>query len=211
MEMLKCVPDTLKSLLHEPQSFPQQSPRRHTPFVCGNKGARQTAKEHDSLPFLPENNIKSIQSTSGSFMCYARALDSTMLPALSEISCGQAKPTQHTRQECQQLMDYAATHLNVIVRCCASDMVLHVDSDATYLVLSKARSRIAGSLQLSNHPNGNHAPFLNEEILIACNILPHFVSSAADSETEGLFYNCQLSIPIRCMLEALVFKYVCVT
>ena len=84
-------------------------------------------------------------------------------------------------------MDYTTTRPNIVVRSCASDMVLHADSNATYLVLPKARSRIAGCFQLSNHPKYNHPPFLNGATLVACEILQHVVSSVAESETAGVF------------------------
>ena len=43
--------------------------------------------------FLPKEDIKTIQSITGTFLYYTRALDSTMLPALNEIVCTQAKLT----------------------------------------------------------------------------------------------------------------------
>ena len=57
--------------------------------------------------------------------------------------------------------------------------------------------------QSSNYQNNNHGPFLNGTILVVCKILQHVVSSATESETTEVFYNFQLSISIRCMLEAL--------
>ena len=58
-------------------------------------------------------------------------------------------------------MDYMHTYNNAYLRYHASDMVLHVDSDAAYLVLPKARSRIAGFYHLSDHPNITKHPSLN--------------------------------------------------
>ena len=54
--------------------------------------------------------MKRIQSITASFLCYARAIDSTMLLAMNEMATTQAKPTTHGKEECQQLMDYAVTH-----------------------------------------------------------------------------------------------------
>ena len=116
-----------------------------------------------------------------------RALDTTIFPALSEISTGQPKPTQHAQQEYQQLMDYAATYPNTIVRHHDSIMVLHVDSDAAYLAWPKARSIIAGCFQLSNHPKCNDPPFLNGDMLVVCKVLHRVVSSAAESENAAVF------------------------
>ena len=86
------------------------------------------------------DNAKYIQSIAGTFLCYARALDFTMLTALNDIGTTQAKPIEHALQESQQLMDYAATYPNIKVRYYASDMKLFVDSDAAYLVLPNAKS-----------------------------------------------------------------------
>ena len=41
-------------------------------------------------------------------------------------------------------MDYVHTYPNAYIRFYTSDIILHVDSDAAYLVAPKARSRIAG-------------------------------------------------------------------
>ena len=60
MSMPKQIPDILKCLHHQPKACPQHAPRRHMPIVHGNKGVRQTTKEPDSLPFLPEKDVKPI-------------------------------------------------------------------------------------------------------------------------------------------------------
>ena len=47
-------------------------------------------------------------------------------------------------------MDYAHLHHNDVIRYCASNMQLHINSDAAYLVLPNARSWGADHLYLSN-------------------------------------------------------------
>ena len=42
------------------------------------------------------------------------------------------------------LMDYLHTHLNAKLRYFRSEIQLHVDSDAAYLVAPKTKSRVAG-------------------------------------------------------------------
>ena len=100
-------------------------------------------------------------------------------------------------------MDYLHTHPNAFVRYHASDMVLHVDSDAAYLVLPKARSRIAGYYYLSSHPNIKKHPKLNGAILVECKTLRHVVSSAAEAEVAGIYHNATKAIVIRRVLIAL--------
>ena len=96
-------------------------------------------------------------------------------------------------------MDYAATYPNAVIRYHVSDMILHVDTDAAYLVLPKARSRIAGHYYLSNHPlaSGTPTPIPNGPIHTVCQTLKNVVSSAAELEMGGLFVNGQQIIPQR--------------
>ena len=202
ISMPKSIPDALKKLNHSPKIFPQYSPHKHTPIIYGKKGSQQMANK-DKSQYLPKSDIKYIQSVAGTFLYNARALNYTMLPALNEISSTQAKPTQYTQEECQQIMDYAATYPNVYVRYHASDMVLTIDSDAAYLVLPNARSRIAGYFQLNDDPIRVKHPDINGAILVECKALRHVVSSAAEAETAGVFHNAQVAIPIRYILQQL--------
>ena len=57
-----------------------------------------------------------------------------MLPALVQISQQQSQPTTLTRDTCQQLMDYAHTYSQAKLHFYASDMILEIDSDASYLI-----------------------------------------------------------------------------
>ncbi len=59
----------------------------------------------------------------GSILYYARAVDMTVLMALSTIGMSQAKPTKTTMERCIQLMDYLATHSDAKIRFSASDHV----------------------------------------------------------------------------------------
>ena len=101
---------------------------------------------------LNKQQAKLVQSIAGAFLYYGRAVDPTILPALTEISSQQCQPTDHTMQTCKMLMDYLHTYPNAIIRYTKSDMVLYVDSDAAYLVLPNARSRVAGHFYLGQRP-----------------------------------------------------------
>ena len=82
-------------------------------------------------------------------------------------------------------------------------MVLHVDSDAAYLVLPQACSRIAGHNYFSDRPTKTKTPTANDPILTECRSLRHVVASAAKAEIGGLFHNARTTIPIRQSLEVL--------
>ena len=85
-------------------------------------------------------------------------------------------------------------------------MILHVDSDAAYLILQGAKSRIAGYFFLTDKtppPPMIPNPRLNGPILVECKLLRHVVASSAEAETAGLFFNAQSAVPIRQALIAL--------
>jgi hypothetical protein len=53
--------------------------------------------------------------------------------ALSAIPSQQALPTEDTHSRVTQFLDYMATQLNAKIQYCASNMVLNVYSNASYL------------------------------------------------------------------------------
>ena len=78
-------------------------------------------------------------------------------------------------------MDYAVTYPQVHVRFHASDMILAADSDAAYLVMPNAKSRIAGYFQLNDHPDRIQHPDINGAILVEFKALKNAISSAAET------------------------------
>ena len=129
-----------------------------------------------------------------------------MLVALNKIVAHQAHPTNFILSKCHRLLDYASTFQNVRLQFVAIDMILHVDSDAAYLVQDAAQSRNTGYYILSSHPPPvpqipRKAP--NAPILIECKTLGNIVVSAAEAETGGLFHNAQTILHVRVLLEAL--------
>ena len=122
-------------------------------------------------------------------MYYGRAIDYTILPALNEISAQQSKPTKNTLKEIDMLLDYLHTCPNGKIRYFAGTMQLMIDSDAVYLVMPGAKSRIAGHYVMESSPypdNYNRAPH-NGATSIECCTLKHVVHSAAEAECGGLF------------------------
>ena len=84
----------------------------------------------------------------------------------------QANPTEQTDMKIQMLLDYLYTYKNAVVRFYQSDMKLYVDSDATYLVPPKAKSRIAGFFYCSdNSPATPPKPPLNGPLHVKCKVL----------------------------------------
>ncbi len=141
--MHRYIKDVLHHFQHPPPRSPQFSPHAHVSIKYGLK-TRQYALEPDTSPLLDKKCIKYDQQVVGSLLYYAREIDGTMLPALNTIGSEQTKSTKQTEQKCYRLLDYAATYPNAFIRYHASDMVLHVDSDASYLSVRKPRSKVGG-------------------------------------------------------------------
>ena len=120
----------------------KQNPARPYPSVPIKHGAKkQYAEEEDSGPVLGKDEIRFVQQVLGTFMYYPRAVDSTILVALSAIATEQQEPTKKTLERVHQFLDYCASNDNAILTYKPSDMVLSVHSDASYLSVSKARTR----------------------------------------------------------------------
>ena len=87
-------------------------------------------------------------------------------------------------------------------------MVLHIDSDASYLSVKNARSRVGGHVYLStksvpdNKPP-THSPLPHRPLHAICSILRNMMTSAAESELGGLFYNAKEACVIQITLEEL--------
>jgi hypothetical protein len=125
------VAKALKRFQHPPPSKPQNQPHPHVPPKYGAKV--QYAAPEDTSPQLNKKATRFIQEVTRTFLFYARAIDSTMLTALSVIASKQAHPTEETMQKCKQFLDYAASQEDAVVTYKTSDMKLAIHSDASYL------------------------------------------------------------------------------
>jgi hypothetical protein len=83
-------------------------------------------------------------------------------------------------------------------------MILHIQSDASYLSVSKARSRLGGLFYLlHNNPNEDKH---NGSILSVASVIKNVVASAAESEVGACFQNAQTAAPLRITLMELGHK-----
>jgi hypothetical protein len=100
-----------------------------------------------------------------------------------------------------QMLDYLATHPDTAIRHHASDRILHIHSDASYLSVSNARSHLEGLLFLGNKSPEQET--LNGSILNVAAIIKKVVASAAESEVGACFHNAQSGAPLRVALTEL--------
>jgi hypothetical protein len=87
-----------------------------------------------------ERKTKHVQVVAGTLLYYARAVNTTILTALSLIATKQANPTQETMKRVKQLLDYCATQEDAIITYNASKMILAIHSNAGYCNKKNAHS-----------------------------------------------------------------------
>jgi hypothetical protein len=120
---------------------------------------------------------------------------------LNDIVTEKTKATAKTQAATNQMSDYLATHPDATIRYHASDMVLHIHSDASYLLVSNARSRLGGLFFLGKKSPKQDA--LNGSILNVAAVIKNVVASAAESEVGACFHNAQSGSPLRVALTEL--------
>ena len=185
---------------HPTPSTPEHAPH---PWQKPNHGATtQFAMLPDDATALDVTDKRRILEVLGTLLFYARAIDSTLLTAIGELATEQSEGTKTTMDKLSQLLNYCATHPNATVRFTASDMILAVESDASYLSVIKARSRAAGYFYLTNAPSTPTAELKpNGAVHVLCHIMREVLSSAAEAELGALFHNGKEACPLRIALE----------
>ena len=186
--------DALTRFRHELRKINDQ-PHKH---VIPNYGAKiQYATKEDTTPAVGEKVKTFIQQVTGTFQYYARAVDPTMLVALSALAAEQANPTERTLEKTLYFLDYVATHPDAILTYNKSSMVLAVHSDTSYLSEPKSRSRAGGHFYMSNN---EEEPPNNGPVHIVAQIIKNVMTSAVDAESGALYMNSRQAIPARQLL-----------
>ena len=126
----------------------------------------QYSDPEDSSDILPPSDCNLIQQIVGTFLYYSIALNNTLLVALNDTPLEQSKATEKPSKKITNLLNYLATHPEAVIKYHASGMQLYVNSDASYLSVSKARIRAGGIHYLSDPPPNtqdpdNYTPLLN--------------------------------------------------
>lgn len=190
----------LKQFQHDAPAKRQDSP---FPYAKPIYGAKQQFAKHSTSPPVDSKAKKFIQQVCGKFLYLGRAVDSTLLMPISAIASQQANPTEETLAHTKQLLDYIASQEEAVLTYTASDMILAVHSDASYLNESNARSRAGGHFFLSTN---NDIPRNNGAILNIAHIIKHVMSSATEAELAALYIMAREAVYIRIILEEMGHK-----
>ncbi len=126
-----CIKKKLQEYGHVVPNRIQSCPYAPEPKQFG--ATAQTPAPPDDMPKLNDAGIKRVQKIVGSILYYARAVNMTVLMALSSIAMEQTKATNQTLERCIQLLDYLASNNPAKVRFQASDVIMNIHSNTSYL------------------------------------------------------------------------------
>jgi hypothetical protein len=192
------VTKALTRFQHPP---PVKSQVQPYPHAKPNYGAKtQHAMAEDTNPPLDKAGKKFIQEVCGVFLFLARGVNSGLLPALSALASQQANLMELTLALCKQFLDYMASQDKAVLTYKASNMVLVIHSDASYLSKPKAHSCVGGHMFMAGRDN---IPTNNGAVLNILQIIWAVMSSAAEAELGALFINAKTAISMRHTLEEL--------
>ena len=135
MEVLVLMPNyvtkALRKFQHPTQKHAQYSLHQWTWPKYG--ATKQLATPLDTSPPLPEEQKRRIQKYSGTFLYYTHDVECTILPALNALAEQQSNRTKTTEAAITHFLYYSATNSFAIFQYKSSNMILHIEGDASYL------------------------------------------------------------------------------
>jgi hypothetical protein len=184
--LYKVKPDGIKG---------SNTPAVYTPPNYANPGAqRATVDESDTAS---EDDKKLLQSVVGTLLYYSRAVDPSISPAVHALGSIQSNPSKNDMKKLDKLLQYVSKHRNIGIRYYASNMILQLMSDASYLCRPRAAS-VVGSLAYLGSPYGINGPISCHSKMISC-----VVASVAEAELAGGFQIAQAAVHFRRILHDL--------
>jgi hypothetical protein len=171
------------------------TPAIYTPPNYANPGAQRATIDDSEL--ASEDDQKLLQSVVGTLLYYSRAVDPSICTAVHELGSIQSKPSQNDMKKLDKLLQYVFKHRNIGIRFYASDMLLQLMSDASYLCRPKAAS-VVGLLAYLGSPHGINGPISCNSKMISC-----VVASVAEAELAGGFQIAQAAVHFRRILHDL--------
>jgi hypothetical protein len=201
------MPGYIKAALHKYQhpapARPEHAPHTWNPPIYGAK--TQFVNETTPSPTILDKDVNKLQQLRGTLLYYARSVDPTLIMPINVLASEQSNTTEVTADKAIKLLNYCNTHPETKTRYHASDMILHIHSDASYLSYNEAKSRAGGFFYMGNTTK-NDKKLTNGAILIVSKVLKHVMSSAAKAEIGAFFINAKEGAVLRTTLEELGHK-----
>jgi hypothetical protein len=138
----------------------------------------------------------------GTLLYYSRADDPTLIMPINVLAYAQSKATAITADKVIKLLNYYTTHPETKIRYHASNMIIYIHSDASYISEKEAKSREGGFFYMGSRINTDKK-LTNGAISIISKVLKHVMSSAVEAEIGAVFINAKEGAVLRTILEEL--------
>jgi hypothetical protein len=145
----------------------------------------------DETPLASPAQQRELKVVVGTLLYYAQSADPSIFTTVHELGSVQAKPTVKDIRKMERLLQYVSSHQNYGIKFHASSMQLQIQSDASYLCRTKARS-VLGSVHFLGTPELINGPIYCTSKIISC-----VVTSAAEAELGAAFQNTQKGAQFR--------------
>jgi hypothetical protein len=171
------VSNALSKFQHDAPKHPHHTPSK---YIMPVHGAKTQYATQDDTPLLTAKQCLNIQKVTGSILYYTISVDPTVLMPLNDIATEKTKATEKNQAATNKLLDYLVAHPDATIRYHASDIILHIHSDASYLSVSNAHSRLSGLFFCGDKPPQEDT--VNSSILNVVSVIKNVVASAAEAE-----------------------------
>jgi hypothetical protein len=135
------IPGYIKASLHKYQhaapARPEHAPLTWNPPIYGAK--TQYMEDETTSPALSDKDVNKLQQLTGTLLYYARSVDPPLIIHINVLASEQSKSTAVTADKIIKLLNYCNTHPETKIRYHASDMILHIHSDSSYLSEKEAK------------------------------------------------------------------------
>jgi hypothetical protein len=121
------------------------------------------------------------------------------------LASEQSNATEVTADKVIKLLNHCNAHPETKIWYHASEMILHIHINASYLSENEAKSRAGGFFYMVNTTK-NDKKLTNGAILVVSKVMKHVMSSAAGAEIGAVFLNAKEGAVIRTTLEELGHK-----
>jgi hypothetical protein len=177
-------------------TLPRQS-NRTSPIPTSNQIMEQKSNTHkrrtNHQPSARRGKNLSKRYVACSCSLQGRSMGG-LLPALSSLASQQANPTERTMELCKKILDFMSCQEEAVLTYRASDMVLAIHRNASYLSEPKSRSRAGGHMFMAGK---DEIPINNGAVLNISQIIRAVMSSAAEAELGALFINAKTAVSMR--------------
>jgi hypothetical protein len=132
------IKEALQKYQHSAPTHTEHAPHKWNTPVYGAK--TQYVEDGEDIPALSQKDASCLQQLEGTLLYYARAVDPKLIMPVNVLDSEQTRATADTADKTIKFLNYCNTHPEATLRYHASDMILNIHSEASYISEREAKS-----------------------------------------------------------------------